>query len=269
MSAPRSGKRERHRAPDAAGRARDDHDLLSKLHVSLYCTANTGAEIFIGSRTLAVIAPQHNFRRGLCQTGRSRPRPVLRRGPARSRCARRARRGSRAASSCLRRLRARRRARPRRPTFTRSSTTRPGRGEAGCASASSALRSNGQAVRSVISSARSPTTCRLFAIADQLELARAAARIDRESSPLPSGSDAAADRRAVALELDRAVPRRGAPAPERRRAQADRLHGSARSRASRRPAPRASDSHRPAAPRSSSARLAASSTASGAGARPR
>ena len=41
-------ERERHRPPDATGRARDDHDLLSKLHVSLYCTANTGAEIFMG-----------------------------------------------------------------------------------------------------------------------------------------------------------------------------------------------------------------------------
>ena len=40
-------ERERHRPPDATGRARDDHDFLSELHGSLYCTANTGAEMFI------------------------------------------------------------------------------------------------------------------------------------------------------------------------------------------------------------------------------
>ena len=94
-------------------------------------------------------------------------------------------------------------------------------------SASSALRSCGQAAASVISSACSPIDLQAVAIADQLELARAATRIDGESRRRQR-LDAAADRRAVALELERAVPRRGAPAPERRRAQADGLRGRAR-----------------------------------------
>ncbi len=43
-------KGERHCAPESTGRARDDHDFLAELHGSLYCTANTDAEMLKGSR---------------------------------------------------------------------------------------------------------------------------------------------------------------------------------------------------------------------------